>query len=319
MKWTKVSLKTTTQAVDLISALFDEIGLEGIEIEDKIPLSEEDKKAMFIDILPELGEDDGVAVINSYVDTDTDIESLRRQIEEGLEELAIFTDLGARELTFEEHDDGEWIDNWKEYFKPFYAAEHILVKPSWEELPEDKKEEDIVIEIDPGTAFGTGSHETTKLCIEGLERELKAGDRVLDVGCGSGILSIVSLKLGAEKAVGTDIDEIALTVTAENMERNHITKEQFVSYGGNLIDDEELQKKVGEHCYDVVVANILADVIIPLSGEIAKHMKKDGVFISSGIINTKKDEVEKALAGNGFEILKVCEMKDWVSFTAKIK
>lgn len=302
----------------MISALFDEIGLEGIEIEDKIPLSREDKEKMFIDILPELEPDDGVAVINSYVEEKTDMDELRTKLEDGLEELKMFTDLGDCELNFQIRDDSEWIDNWKAYFKPFYAAEHILIKPSWEELPKDRKEDDIVIEIDPGTAFGTGSHETTKLCIESLKEEVKPGACVLDVGCGSGILSIAGIKLGAKKAVGTDIDENALNVAWENVERNQITEEQFVSYAGNLIDDEALQEKVGRG-YDVVVANILADVIIPLSGEIAKHMKKDGVFISSGIINTKKEEVKAALLANGFEILKVRERKDWVSFTAALK
>lgn len=318
MKWIKISLKTTTQSVDLISALFTEIGLEGIEIEDKIPLSEEDKQKMFIDILPELEEDDGVAIVNSYVDIETDINELQKKIEEGLEELKVFTDLGARELTFEERDEKEWIDNWKEYFKPFYATERILIKPSWEELPDNKKEEDIIIEIDPGTAFGTGSHETTKLCMESLETQVKAGDHILDIGCGSGILSIAALKLGAKCCVGTDIDENALKVTLENMERNHITKKEFIAYKGNLIDEKELQEKVGEHCYDIVVANILADVIIALSKEVAKHMKPDGIFISSGIINTKKEEVKNALVSNGFEILEVREKKDWVSFTACI-
>lgn len=302
----------------MISALFDEIGLEGIEIEDKIPLSREDKEKMFIDILPELEPDDGVAVINSYVEEKTDMDELRTKLEDGLEELKMFTDLGGCELNFQIRDDSEWIDNWKAYFKPFYAAEHILIKPSWEELPKDRKEDDIVIEIDPGTAFGTGSHETTRLCIESLKEEVKPGACVLDVGCGSGILSIAGIKLGAKKAVGTDIDENALNVAWENVERNQITEEQFVSYAGNLIDDEALQEKVGRG-YDVVVANILADVIIPLSGEIAKHMKKDGVFISSGIINTKKEEVKAALLANGFEILKVRERKDWVSFTAALK
>lgn len=319
MKWIKVSLKTTTQAIDLISAMFDEIGLEGIEIEDKVPLSKEDKEKMFIDILPDLGPDDGVAVVNSYVDPKMDMEELRRRIEEGLEELKFFTDLGVCELSFQERDDSEWIDNWKEYFKPFYATENILIKPSWEELPSDKKEEDIVIEIDPGTAFGTGSHETTKLCIQSLQEELKPGDRVLDVGCGSGILSIISLKLGAKQVVGTDIDENALKVTWENMGRNQITDQKFMAYAGNLIDDQKLQETVGESCYDIIVANILADVIIPLSGEIAKHMKPDGIFISSGIINTKKEEVREALLANGFQILKVHEMKEWVSFTACVK
>lgn len=317
MKWIKVSLKTTTEAVDFISAMFDEIGLEGIEIEDKIPLSEEDKQKMFIDILPDLEPDDGIATVSSYVDIKTDIEELRKQIEDGLEELKLFVDLGVCELTFEETDDKDWIDNWKEYFKPFYAAEHILIKPSWEELPEDRKEEDFVIEIDPGTAFGTGSHETTKLCIQSILKELKQGGHVLDVGCGSGILSLVSLKLGAGRTVGTDIDENSLKITWENMERNGITEKEFTSYAGNLIDDKDLQQNVGTG-FDLVVANILAPVIIQLSGEVAKHMKKDGIFISSGILNTKKEEVQDALKENGFEILKINEMGEWVSFTARL-
>lgn len=323
MRWMKISLKTTTEAVDLISAMFDEIGLEGIEIEDKIPLSEEEKQKMFIDILPELEPDDGVAIVSSYVpysleDAKQIEEKLKRQIEEGLEELKLFTELGTCELTFEEKDDRDWIDNWKEYFKPFYAAEHILIKPSWEELPQNRKEEDIIIEIDPGTAFGTGSHETTKLCIQSIQKELKQNDSILDVGCGSGILSIIGLKLGASKAVGTDIDENALKITWENMERNGILEAEFTSYQGNLINDKDLQRMVGTE-FDLVVANILADIIIPLSGEIAQHMKRDGIFISSGIINTKKEEVKNALEVNGFEILEMNEMGDWVSFTTCLK
>lgn len=317
MKWIKVSLKTTTEAVDLISAMFDEIGLEGIEIEDKIPLSEEDKQKMFIDILPDLGPDDGIATVSSYVNIEVDKEVLKKQIEDGLEEVKLFVDAGACELTLEEKDDRDWIDNWKEYFKPFYAAEHILIKPSWETLPENRKEEDIVIEIDPKTAFGTGSHETTKLCIESIKKELKQGMSILDVGCGSGILSLVSLKLGACKAVGTDIDENALKITWENMERNKITEKKFISYAGNLIDDKNLQRKVGTG-FDLVVANILAPVIIQLSEEIANHMKPKGIFISSGILNTKEEEVQHALEKNGFEILERNEMGEWVSFTAQL-
>jgi len=319
MKWLKVSLETTTKAVDFISAMFDEIGLEGIEIEDKVPLSEEDKQKMFIDILPELPPDDGVAIVNSYVDVDTNQEALRKKIEDGLEELRLFTDIGTGKLTFAVRDDGEWIDNWKQYFKAFYAAEHIFIRPSWENIPSEHATDDIVIEIDPGTAFGTGSHETTKLCIQALKRYLKGGEAVLDVGCGSGILSIVAKKLGAGMVVGTDIDENALVVTWENMEKNGIGKEDFTAYAGNLIDDRKLQQKVGESCYDIVVANILADVIVMLSEEIAKHIKSGGLFISSGILCTKKQEVEQALLANGFEILEVCELGEWVSFIAKIQ
>ena len=316
MKWIKVSLKTTTDAVDFISSLFDELGLEGIQIEDNVPLSKEDKEAMYIDILPELPPDEGEATVTSYVEPERDLEELKVQIKEGLEEISAFVNVGEGTITTEETDDVDWINNWKEFFKPFRVAEDIVIKPTWEVL-EDKKEDDLVIEIDPGTAFGTGAHETTKLCIMGLRKYITEETQLLDVGCGSGILSIIGLKLGAKTAVATDIDPAALTATYENVEVNGLTKEQFTVYAGNIIEDKELQDKVGYEKYDIVVANILADVIIPLSGEIRQHMKPNGLFISSGIIDMKREEVEEALLKNGFEIIEVNEMGDWVSFVAR--
>ena len=316
MKYTKVSLKTTTEAVDFISNLFDEIGLEGIQIEDNIPLSEEDKKAMYIDILPELPEDDGTAIVSSYFDpANFEVPQLQRKIEEGLKELSLFINIGEGTLQFSDTDDKDWLNNWKEFFKPFRVADDIIIKPTWEELPEHK-EGDLVIEIDPGVAFGTGAHETTKLCILGLRKYITSDTQLLDVGCGSGILSIIGLKLGAKHALGTDIDEHALEATKENIVVNHIAGEQFDLLAGNIISEEEIQQKVGMKKYDVVVANILADIIIPLSGEIMQHMKEDGVFISSGILNTKADEVQDALLKNGFKIIEKNEMGDWVSFVA---
>lgn len=316
LKWIKVSLKTTTEAVDFISNLFDELGLEGIQIEDNVPLSQEDKEAMFIDILPELPPDEGEATVTSYVSPEMDLEGLKKQIAEGLEEISAFVNVGEGTITTEETDDGDWINNWKAFFKPFRVAEDIVIKPTWEVL-EDKKDDDLVIEIDPGTAFGTGAHETTRLCILGLRKYITPETELLDVGCGSGILSIIGLKLGAKHAVGTDIDPAALTATYENMEVNHITKEQFTAYAGNIIADKEVQDQVGYQKYDIVAANILADVIIPLSGEIRQHMKPDGLFISSGIIDMKREEVQEALLNNGFEIIEINEMGDWVSFVAK--
>lgn len=318
MEYTKISLKTTTEAVDLISNLFDELGLEGIQIEDNIPLSEEDKKAMYIDILPELPEDDGTAIVSSYFEPNSfDVEDLIQKIQEGLEEIAVFTNIGEGTIQLGNTDDKDWINNWKEFFKPFRVADDIVIKPTWEEL-EAASENDIIIEIDPGTAFGTGSHETTKLCIQGLRKYITSATELLDVGCGSGILSIIGLKLGAKHALGTDIDPNALAVTLENIEVNQIKKEQFSVLSGNIIEDKNLQKEAGMKKYDIVVANILADVIIPLSGMIQQHMKEDGVFISSGIIYMKKEEVKEALFANGFTIIETIEMGDWVSFVAKI-
>lgn len=319
MKYTKVSIKTTTDAVDFISNLFDEIGLEGIQIEDNIPLSEEDKKAMYIDILPELPEDDGTATVSSYFEEGTfQIDELRKQIEEGLEEIAIFVNIGDGTIEISDTDDKDWINNWKEFFKPFRVAEDIVIKPTWETL-EEVTDKDLVIEIDPGTAFGTGAHETTKLCILGLRKYITPETQLLDVGCGSGILSIIGVKLGAKYALGTDIDANALVATKENIEVNKVAKEQFDLLSGNIITDEAMQEQVGLKKYDIVVANILADVIIPLSGVIQRNMKEDGLFISSGIINTKKAEVKEALLRNQFEIMEVNEMGDWVSFVCKCK
>lgn len=316
MKWIKIGIKTTTEAVDFISNLFDEIGLEGIQIEDNIPISEEDKKAMFIDILPEIGPDDGTAFVSSYVEADRDIKQLVKEIEEGLEELKLFVNLGEANILVEETDDEDWLHNWKAFFKPFRVAEDIVIKPTWEEL-EERKEGDFIIEIDPGTAFGTGAHETTKLCILGLRKYITKETKLLDIGCGSGILSIIGLKLGAKSAVLTDIDPAALIATNENLKVNQLSEQTYCVLQGNIIEDSILQNKVGIGAYDIVVANILADVIIPLSKEVGQHLKEDGVFISSGIIYTKKQEVQEALIENNFHIIETNEMGDWVSFVAK--
>lgn len=316
MKWMKVSVKTTTEAVDLVSNLFDELGLEGVQIEDNIPLSEEDKKAMYIDILPQLPEDDGTAIVTSYLEAGRDMEELTQNMKEGLLELSRFISIGEGTVLAEETDDMDWLHNWKEFFKPFRVCEDIVIKPTWEEL-KDKKEGDLVIEIDPGTAFGTGAHETTRLCIQALKKHVKEGARLLDVGCGSGILSIIGVKLGAESCTAMDIDPGAVTAAKENASVNGLLEEQIVFYEGNLIEEKALQEKTGFKKYDMVTANILADVIIPLSGVIGRHLKPGGLFISSGIIHTKKEEVQEAILDNGFEIIEVNEMGDWVSFTAK--
>lgn len=320
MKWIKIAIHTTTEAVDFISNLFDELGLEGIQIEDHVPLSEEDKQAMFLEDVEEtaffMGEDDQTAVVSSYIAPKENIEDLVNKIKEGLEEISIFADIGAGTVTITEADDANWINNWKKYFKAFWVADDILIKPTWEKM-EEQKGNPIVIEIDPGTAFGTGAHETTRLCIDGLREYMKKDAKVLDIGCGSGILSIISLKLGASYTVGTDIDPAAIKAVYENMEVNNILQNSYHIYAGNLIEDTQLQKEIGMEQYDVAVANILADVIIPLSKVIGQHIKSDGYFITSGIINTKKEEVKKALETNGFCIAEVKEMKDWVSFICR--
>ena len=316
MKWKKFTLTTTTEAVDLISSMLDDLGVEGIEIEDNVPLTEKETKGMFIDILPELPPDEGIAKVSFYLDPEEDVEQILKNVEAGLDELSAYTDLGARTLTASETEDKDWINNWKQYFKPF-TVDHILIKPTWEEIPPEHKDK-LLIQIDPGTAFGTGMHETTQLCIRQLEKRVKKGEQVLDVGTGSGILGIAALKLGAGHVRGTDLDENAITAVGENLASNQISPEQFEVIQGNIIDDKRIQDWAGYEAYDLVTANILADVIIPLVDVIPAHLKKGGYFITSGIINMKEEAVKAAFAANSaFEVEEITYQGEWVSITAR--
>lgn len=316
-KWNKITIDTTTEAVDAISYQLEELGIKGIEIIDHVPLSEEDRKTMYVDLLPdEIAPDDGTAKILCYIDDHADAESMMSDISVMLQDMSAFFNVGAATVSLSETKDEDWVNNWKKYFKPFRLDDNIIIKPTWEVL-DDQKKDDIVVEIDPGTAFGTGSHETTKLCIHQLKKYIKEDTTLLDLGCGSGILSIIGIKLGVAKAVGTDIDINAISATKENCEINGITKEQMITYQGNLLTDQEFCSMLGTGCYDIVVANILADVIIPLCEIVTPFLKEDGLFITSGIINTKEDDVVQAMKENHLEIIEINHMKDWVSITAK--
>jgi len=316
MKWKKFTLTTTTEAVDLVSSMFDDIGIEGIEIEDNVPLTEKETKGMFIDILPELPPDEGIAKVSFYLDDDVDAGEMLKKVEEGLDELALFVDLGARTITASETEDKDWINNWKQYFKPF-TVDDILIKPTWETIPEEHKDK-LLIQIDPGTAFGTGMHETTQLCIRQLKKYVEDTSLVLDVGTGSGILGITALKLGAGEVWGTDLDENAITAVGENLEANGISTEKFHVLQGNIIDDKAVKDWAGYEKYDIVAANILADVIILLVKEIPAHLKKGGYFITSGIINMKEEAVRAAFAeSEELEVVEVTYQGEWVSVTAR--
>lgn len=325
MKWKKYTIETTTQAEDYMAGMLGELGIEGIEIEDNIPLSKEDQADMFIDFLPELPPDEGISHVSFYVEDDgNDQTELLKNVKKGLEELRSMVEVGSGVISSSETEDLDWINNWKKYFSSF-TIEDILIKPTWEELKEEDKDK-FLIEIDPGISFGTGKHETTQLCIRQLLKYIRGNadytpqnrtPKVLDVGCGSGILSIVALKLGAGAVVGTDLDADCMISTRENMEVNHLDASLGTFYVGNLIDDEELQQKVGNEEYDIVVANILADVIIPMAPVIPARMKKGGYFITSGIIDFKEQEVVDAIHAAGLEVVEVNHQGEWVNVTAR--
>ena len=318
MKWKKFTLTTTTEAVDYLGSMFDEIGIQGMEVEDNIPLTEAETKGMFIDILPELPPDEGVAKVSFYLDDNDEVERILEEVKEGIEEYRQFVDMGAGTIEASETEDKDWINNWKQYFKPF-TVDNILIKPTWEPIPEEHKDK-MLIQIDPGTAFGTGKHETTQLCIRQLETFVKPGVKVLDLGTGSGILGITALKLGAEYVYGTDLDENAITAVHENLEANQIPEEKFGVVQGNIIDEKEVQDAAGYECYDIAVANILADIIILIQEEVPVHIKKGGIFITSGIINMKEQAVKDALAKNdAFEIIETTYQGEWVSITCRKK
>ena len=315
MKWNQFRLKTTTEAEDIVSSMLADLGIEGVQIEDKIPLTQQDKEQMFVDILPDIPEDDGVAYLTFYLDPDLDAGTILAQVREEMEQMRAYVDVGDATIEESETEDVDWVNNWKQYFHQFYIDD-ILVIPSWEDVKAEDSDK-LVIHIDPGTAFGTGMHETTQLCIRALRKYVINGDLVLDVGCGSGILGMLALKFGAGHSIGTDLDPCALDATHENMEVNGIAKDQYEVMIGNIIDDKDVQDAVGYEKYDIVLANILADVLEPLTPVIVHQMKPGAVYITSGIIEDKETVVTEAVKAAGLEVLEVNHQGEWVSVVAR--
>ena len=326
MKWVKFRIKTVTEAEDIIVSTLYDIGLEGAQIEDNVPLTALEKEQMFVDILPEGLEDDGIAYLSFFVEEkedgqlevmgeSTDAETLLNRVKEELEELRQFCDIGEGTVTVDETEDIDWINNWKQFFHQFYIDD-ILVIPSWEDVSVEDADK-TVLHIDPGTAFGTGMHETTQLCIRQLRKYITPETRLLDVGTGSGILAILALMFGAKHAVGTDLDVCAVEAVAQNCEANGIATEQFDLLIGNIISDKEIQDRVGYGCYDVVVANILADVLVPLTPVIVGQLKQGGIYITSGIIDDKEETVVEAVKAAGLTVVEVTYQGEWVSVTAR--
>ena len=326
MKWTKFRIKTITDAEDIIISTLYDIGLEGAQIEDKVPLTAAEKEQMFVDILPDGPEDDGIAYLSFFVEENedgslnvngekTDAGTIIERVQVELAELQSFMDIGEGSITVDETEDIDWINNWKQYFHQFYIDD-LLVIPSWEEVkPEDQDK--MILHIDPGTAFGTGMHETTQLCIRQLKKYITPETKLLDVGTGSGILAIVSLMYGIKEAVGTDLDPCAVDAVRENMETNHIPADRFRMMIGNIITERETQDAVGYDRYDIVVANILADVLVPLTPVIVNQLKEGGIYITSGIIDDKEQTVVAAVKEAGLEVLEVTYQGEWVSVTAR--
>lgn len=326
MKWMKFRIKTITDAEDIIISTLYDIGLEGAQIEDKVPLTAAEKEQMFVDILPDGPEDDGIAYLSFFVEEKDDgslevngekttVEEVLSKVKAELEELRFFMEIGEGSVSVDETEDIDWINNWKQYFHQF-TIDDVLVIPSWEEVAQEDKDK-MILHIDPGTAFGTGMHDTTQLCIRQLRKFVTSETVLLDVGTGSGILAILALMFGAKKAIGTDLDPCAIEAVRENKEVNGIRPEDFELLIGNIITEEEIQDQVGYECYDIVVANILADVLVPLTPVIVHQLKKGGIYITSGIIDDKESVVVEAVKAAGLELLEVTYQGEWVSVTAR--
>ena len=326
MKWKKFRIKTVTDAEDIVISTLYDIGLEGAQIEDKVPLTAAEKEQMFVDILPEGPEDDGIAYLSFFVEENEDgklvvngeettQEAVLESVEKELDGLRAFCDIGEGSISVDETEDVDWINNWKQYFHQFYIDD-LLVIPSWEEV-EEKDRDKMILHIDPGIAFGTGMHETTQLCIRQLKKYVTPETVMLDVGTGSGILGILALMFGAKKVVGTDLDPCAVDAVQDNLQANGIDPEKFTLLIGNLITEKEVQDQVGYGCYDIVAANILADVLVALTPVVIAQMKPGAIYILSGIIDDKESVVREAVQAAGLELLDVNYQGEWVGITAR--
>lgn len=314
-EWKKYRITTTTEAEEAVIGILNSLEIYSVEIEDNIQLTEDERKALFINFLPELPDDD-TAYITFYLDSDQDDEDILNRVSEEIDGLREFLNVGSGEIERTHTKEEDWVNNWKEFFKPFEVG-NVYISPTWieDEIPEGK----VSIKIDPGTSFGTGMHETTQLAIRQVSKYLKPEDWVVDIGCGSGILSILALKMGANYVSAIDIDPIAVEASKENMEVNQMNASKYQIEQGNLLEDKSVTEWLGGASYDVVVANILADVLIPLFPHAIKILRPGGLYIMSGIINDKADEVESYLYKHNMELVDLLHQGDWVSIVARKK
>ena len=324
MNWTEVKIYTTTGGIEIINGALINLGIDDAVIEDAgvfdYFIHNDTLNWDYYD--EELAEMKNCeSCIKVYLSDDNQGKSLFKEIEkfiDGLKEEYKDIDLGRLEIETQILNDEDWANNWKQYFKPFTVSDKIIIKPTWEELSEPV-EDKIVLEIDPGMSFGTGQHHTTRLCIEQMIKHVQKDTDVLDMGCGSGILSIAALLLGAKRATGVDIDENAVKTAKENAELNDIFEDRLALYCGDVTEDEDLQRKIGFDKYDMIVVNIIAQIIMGMSSTFPKFLKKGGLIIASGIIKKYVDDVVRNFEGLGFEIMEINESDEWVSVTAKLK
>lgn len=310
--WVEIKIKTTTEAVEAITNILFENGAQGAMIEDPKDFLFQKAHEYDWDYIEEdvFNTDDENVYIKTYISEENDVVTFIESIKIRISELRNFgIDIGAGEIFTDNVNEEDWANNWKKYYKPTKIGNSIVIKPEWEEY--SPSEGDLVIHMDPGMAFGTGNHETTSMCIENLEKYVLEKSTVFDIGCGSGILGIVASKLGAKNVVGIDIDEMAVKVANENIQKNNV-QDIMTAIAGNMTDKIEEGAKA-----DIVVANIIADIIMKMSGDVRKLLKDDGIFISSGIILAKVDEVLENLKDNGFEVVDVIKKGEWSCIVAK--
>ncbi len=317
MNWLQVAIETTTEGIDKVCEALTSVGVVGFEIEDKDDFNtflEENRQSW--DYVDEdlYNEKQGPTRVKIYIEENEKTPEMLASIKTALKKIAC-EEYGSLEMTMENMAQEDWENNWRQYFKPIYVGDNIIIKPHWEEV--EDAEGKLVFEIDPGMTFGSGQHETTRMCVEALEKVVAKGNTVADLGCGSGILSVISLLLGARYAYAVDIDPNCEKIAYENAALNNIGKDIYKVECGNVLNDKNLCDKLANEKYDVVVANIVADVIIPLSKKVRSFMKEGAYFITSGIIDFRKGDVEAALLENGFEIIETKHDGDWYAFVCR--
>ena len=313
MKWIEVTIKTTTEAVEAITNILDDLRTGGVMIEDPKDFFFQKKNELDWDYVEEevfnKRNSDGV-LIKTYISEERNVMELVETVKQKVSALTGFgIDIGEGSVSLGQVNEEDWANEWKKYYKPTKIGEKLVVKPTWEDY--EVQDGDLVIELDPGMAFGTGTHETTTMCMRELEKYVTEDSKVFDIGCGSGILAIAAAKLGAKEVIAVDLDEVAVKVAAENVAHNHVQDSVQVLHG-NLID-------VVSDKADIVVANIIADIIKILARDVHSCMKEDAVCISSGIIHAKVNEVKESLIENGFEIIEVKTLGEWNAIVAKLK